>query len=99
MALMNFLRELAQNPRLQLAFRNDPMGMARAAGLTEEQCAIVATRDSSKLRALMAEQGREQRGAVVYSSETAVIYSPETAVIYSPESGPQSAMIYSAESA
>jgi DNA primase len=89
MSVLQFLSALARDPSKQLEFRLDPEATARASGVPEAAIAVLATRDSAKLRELLATGSSE--GAFIYSPETAAVYSPETAAIYSPES----ALVYS----
>jgi hypothetical protein len=82
MSVLQFLSALARDPSKQLEFRLDPEASARASGVPEAAIAVLATRDSAKLRELLATDGGAM--AMVYSPESAVIYSPETSLVYSP---------------
>lgn len=86
MTLLQFLHDLAADPTRQLQFRRDPEGMARACGVPEALIPALVSRDSARLRGLLAGEGAEA-SAFIYSPEaSATIYSPEaSAIIYSPE--------------
>lgn len=92
MDILSFLSDLAQNPIKQLQFAQNPAEFARASGLSEAVVEVLASRDSSRLRALMASSHDH---AFIYSAENSVIYSTETNMIYSAENS----MIYTAETA
>ncbi len=82
MTILEFLGDLAKDPTRQLQFRQNPVETARKSGLPESVVAELASRDSARLREVLAESTGT---TMIYSPDTAMIYSPETALIYSPE--------------
>ena len=76
MSTMDFLYTLASNPSQALKFKRDPLGVARAAGLSDETAKLLASRDAQSLRRFLSE-GTE--AAFIYTAESAFIYTAEAA--------------------
>jgi len=91
--LLQYLATLANDPSAQQKFGEDPEGSLAKSGLSDQDQAVLRTRNGGLIQAIV---GQQAAAALIYADSPQVIYAagPQAPVIYASAPQPQPQVIY-----